>query len=161
MLSISACSDTPIVNVEEEKPDYKENVINANKYLIEREETSIKSYIERHGWMCTTMGCGVRIEETHKGEGQEINNDDTVTVCYSAEDLSGKTLYSDTTISYIAGRLEPTEGFDAAILTLRYGSEARMIVPSTAGYGVVGDGDAIGSRKAVVYHVKVKKQQKK
>ena len=152
-----ACSETPVIEIETDtKPDYTQNAINANRYLIEHEETAIGGYIDRRGWSVRQLACGARVHEYVAGQGSAIGNDDSVSVSYRVEDLAGNVLYDNRDESFLAGRMQPCEGLDAAILSLRHGSRAHVIVPSQAAFGAVGDGDAIPPRTPLMYTIDIK-----
>jgi len=56
--------------------------------------------------------------------------------------------------------MQPNRGLDAALMTLRQGSQARVILPSEQAFGVAGDGDRIKSRLVLIYDVTVEKVNK-
>lgn len=153
----SCGGEPPIINDDEPSvsSQIKNRSVNANRILIEHEETSINGYVERHQWPVKLLPCGARLHEYEVGKGSLVQNDDKVTIRYNVRTLSGKLLYRDTTDTFMAGRLQPNEGVDAAILSLRYGSKAHVVLPSSAAYGVVGDGDAIPPRTPVVYTLEI------
>ena len=155
MLCIS-CNNVPVV--ETSAPvgkDLTENLINANRYMVQGEETSIDAYASRRGWQMTALPCGARVMVTEEGKGKPVAYDETVIVSYRVETLGGDIIYDNVADTVVAGRLEPTRGLDAALLTMKHGGRARVIVPSELGYGVVGDGDRIGTRTVLVYDVRV------
>ena len=153
----AACRQTPVVELEDARVDsLKENLINANRHIAQSEETQIDAYIGRRGWNPVRLMGGARVEETSKGTGKPIGYEDTVAISYSVEAINGALIYSETDDTVVVGRLKPTRGLDAALQTLHYGSTARVILPSEQAYGVVGDGDRIGTRMVLVYLVKVK-----
>lgn len=158
----SCGGEPPIINDDEPSVSsrIKSRSVNANRILIEHEETSINGYVERHQWPVKLLPCGARLHEYETGQGSPVQNDDKVTIRYNVRALSGKLLYRDTTDTFIAGRLQPNEGIDAAVLSLRYGSKAHVVLPSSAAYGVVGDGDAIPPRTPVVYTLEICNPQK-
>ena len=156
-LTAVSCGDTPIIDTsQDQRPDYKKNAVKANRYLVEREETNINSYIERRGWDVVTLGCGARLHEYQKGVGAMIGNDDTVTMCFSVESLAGKKIYDDSVMTFIAGRLEPCEGVDVAVRELHRGSKAHVVLPSSVGFGVVGDHNRIPPRTPLVYNIEIR-----
>ena len=144
-----------MVNPTERKPDIAENLANANRYIIESEETQIKAYVQRHNLTVTQTQMGVRIDEYRPGNGNRLEWDESVTVEYSVEDLSGNTIYTAMRDTLTVGRRQPTAGLDAALLQLCHGSKAHVIVPSNEAYGMIGDGDRITNRKILVYNVSV------
>lgn len=156
-----SCNNTPVIEVES-KPgeEIKERLINANKYIASSERTQIEGYIARRGWVTTTLPCGAEMLEYERGDGSAIDYDDTVTILYTLQTLSGATIYSDEEQTVIAGRREVAAGVDEALKRLRAGSKAHIVVPSEAGYGVAGDGDRIPSRTVLVYDLHVKAVKK-
>ncbi|MBR1792416.1 MAG: FKBP-type peptidyl-prolyl cis-trans isomerase [Bacteroidales bacterium] len=157
VISIWGCGDPPIIETETDnvKSRFKESGINANRYLIEHEETNINAFVERRGWQVRLLPCGARIHEYVVGQGRRILNDDSVTIRCTVSTLSGIQIYCDTVQSFITGRLQPNEGLDAAILELHYGSRAHVLLPSHVAYGVIGDGNGIPPRTPLVYSLEV------
>lgn len=153
---VCGCNQVPVVETATAKNDsLGEHLINANRYIAGSEAKQIDGYVERRGWTPTTLIGGTRVWETVAGSGR-IELDDTVVVDYRLEAIDGQVFYSHATDTVVAGRMQPTRGLDAALLTLSHGSEATVIVPSEQGYGVMGDGDRVGRRMILVYKVKVK-----
>ncbi|MBQ0016833.1 MAG: FKBP-type peptidyl-prolyl cis-trans isomerase [Bacteroidales bacterium] len=154
----AACGEPPILNENNDanaNGNLKERMINANRYVIEHEETAINGYIERRQWAVSELSCGARLHLYKNGDGNTIQNDETIVVQYSVETLDGQTLYPSKQDTLIAGRLLPTEGLDAAILHMSHGSKAHVVVPSNVAYGVVGDQDRIPSRTPIVYDITI------
>ena len=90
-----------------------------------------------------------------EGRGNAVKPDETLIISYRVEAINGTVIYNNVLDTVVAGRLQPTRGLDAAILTLRHGSHARVILPSDEAYGVVGDGNRIGQRMVLVYDVRI------
>lgn len=145
----------PVINAPDGKPNINENLANANRYIVESEETQINAYVERRQWNVTQTQMGVRINEYHTGNGKKLEWEEQVVVEYSVGDLAGTTIYNATHDTLTVGRRQPTAGLDAALLQLHHGSKAHIIVPSNEAYGMIGDGDRIASRKILLYDVTV------
>ena len=153
MAFFTACKDrTPVI---EFTPDnstvVKENMINANRVVIQSESTQIDAYIERHGWQMKSLPCGALYRVTSDGKGYLIQRDDTVAVSYRLESLDGTPIYTCQTDTLVVGRQQVTVALDDLLQRLNYGSQAQMIAPSNSAYGVVGDGDRVTSRTVIVY----------
>lgn len=157
LLFMASCDNTPVINVPDKDTDnqLKERLINANKYIATSETAQIDAYVARRGWEMQTLTCGARWCEYAVGKGASINYEDSVTITYSVEALNGTTFYTHKTERLAVGRHQTTTGIDAALLKLHRGSKARIIVPSEAGFGVVGDGDRIPTRAVLVYDLTV------
>lgn len=161
-MAVAACNnDIPVIDTtQEQRPDYRKNAVQANRYLIEREETNINSYIERRGWQVRILDCGARLHEYSKGKGELIGNGDTVTMQFSVKTLSDKLLYCDSVMTFVVGKLEPCEGVDAAVRSLHRGGKAHVVLPSSVGFGVVGDHDRIPPRTPLVYDIEIRQNHR-
>ncbi|MBO4587562.1 MAG: FKBP-type peptidyl-prolyl cis-trans isomerase [Bacteroidales bacterium] len=156
VLAAGCHNDPPVIGAPDEKPSITENMANANRYIVESEETQINAYVERRQWKVSQTQTGVRINEYQPGEGKKLDWEETAVVEYSVSDLSGRTIYTGMCDTLTIGRRQPTAGLDAALLQLHHGSKAYVIVPSNEAYGMVGDGDRITNRKILIYDVRVK-----
>ena len=94
------------------------------------------------------------------GAGKLITNGDKVTYAYLVRTLRGDTLYFDRrdglrTIR--VGSAEDTQGLDEAMLALRCGAQATVIIIPEKAYGYVGDHRRIpqGRRLVLRYDVKI------
>lgn len=155
-LALAACNNTPVIEVEKQGEDpLKENLINANKYIAQSEETSIESYIQRRGWKMDHLVEGAYVWECEKGNGKALDYEDKATIRYSLQTITGKTIYKDVTEEVTVGKHQPTVGLDQALMHLHYGSKAKVILPSNLGYGVAGDGDLVPSRAILVYELEI------
>ena len=152
---VAACGDrTPIVEIETDNSTrYKENMINANRVVIQSEATQIEGYVQRRGMKTTPLPCGALYVEQAHGNGSNINPDDTVVVTYRLEALDGTPFYTRQTDTLVVGRRQVTVALDDLLQQLTYGSRAILIAPSNAAYGVVGDGDRVPSRTVIVYNI--------
>ena len=156
LVFLVGCHQTPVVEVEENSDNgLSERLITANKYIASSEQTQIDGYVSRRSWNCETLPCGARLVVQKSGMGSPIKNDDRVIVRYTLSTLNDKTLYADRTDTLVVGRHNATVALDEALLRMRHNSEAWLISPSEAGYGVAGDGDRIPSRTVLVYQLKV------
>ena len=155
-LVFTACHrEPPVVNAPDRKHDITENLANANRYIVESEETQINSFVERRQWRVRQTPTGVRIHEYERGNGPRLQFEGTALVEYSVSDLSGREIYTSTRDTLTVGRRQPTAGLDAALPMLCRGSKAHVIVPSNEAYGMVGDGDRIASRKILLYDITI------
>lgn len=152
----TGCREVPVVEQPtDNSAQMREIVINANRHVAHSEEQQIASYLERRSWQAAHLQGGVRVVETDRGTGRPIANDDTLDITYRLETLGGDVIYDSVSESVVAGRLKPTAGLDAALLTLHHRSQAWVVMPSEQGYGVAGDGDRIGTRTVLVYRLRI------
>ncbi len=156
--AFSSCNETPVIEVETQKNDpYKENMINANKYIEQSENTQIESYLSRRGWNMKQLHNGSYIEEYQMGNGAAIDYEDTIAITYTVSALNGSVFYNNVEETVVIGKHQPNVGLDCALQSLHRGSSARVILPSSLAYGVLGDNDRIPSRAVLVYDLKINK----
>ena len=156
LILTTGCREVPIVELEKDDGDsLKENMINANRYIMQGEDAQIDAYIQRRGWQMERLLGGARVMKTGEGGGKTLDYDETAVIEYSVETLGGNIIYEHVTDTVTIGRLEPTRGVDAALRTMSRGDKAIVILPSDQAYGVLGDGNRIGSRIVLVYKLKV------
>lgn len=157
-LLVCGCKDVPVVEVESQRGDtLKENMINANRYIAQGEEAQIDAYVQRRGWEMKRLTGGARVMVTaDKPAERTFDYEDVAELKYSIETIGGEMIYGDLCDTVVVGRLQPTRGVDAALRTLHTGASAIVILPSEQGYGVVGDGDRIGSRMILIYRLQTR-----
>ena len=157
MLLATGCREVPTYDVTPTaKEELQEKMIGANRLISKSEAQQIDAYLERRGWDKARIANGVWVAEYTNSEvplGAAIDYEDTVALRYRVETLGGEEIYAWSEDTVVCGRMKPTRGLDAALRTLHAGATARVIVPSEMAYGVVGDGDRIGSRTVLVYEV--------
>lgn len=157
-LLCAACGDNvPIIETDNSAEQLKENMINANRVVIQSENNQIDSYIQRHGWTLQTLPCGARYRIDRDGSGAPVRNDDTVAVTYRLETLDGTRLYSKQVDTLVVGRMQVTRALDDLLALMHYDAgsvDAVLIAPSNSAYGVTGDGDRVASRMVIVYKIK-------
>lgn len=155
-LLCTACGDNvPIIEVDNSGEQLKENMINANRVVIQSEKTQIESYVQRHGWSMQPLSCGACCSIANPGSGKAVLNDDTVAVTYRLEALDGTPFYTNQTDTLVVGRRQVTQALDDLLPLMRCGeTEAVLIAPSNCAYGVAGDGDRVPSRAVIVYMIK-------
>lgn len=152
-----ACRDVPVVDTGDNgaASQLREGMIAANQAAHEGERARIEGYLNRRGWQTVALAGGERLMVTRHGAGRRIESGDTVRVRYGVEAINGTVYYAPATDTLVAGRRKPTPGLDRALTALARGDRARLVVPSFEGYGVVGDGNRIGSREILVYDLEI------
>lgn len=152
---MTACGDrTPVIDLEPDNSSrYKENMINANRVVIQSETTQIEGYVKRRGLETKALPCGALYHEYVHGSGETINPDDTVAVTYRLEALDGTPFYTQQTDTLTVGRRQVTVALDELLQQLPCGSRAWLIAPSNTAYGVAGDGDRVPSRTVIIYNI--------
>lgn len=161
VMLLAACRDIPVVEPESQQGDpIKNNIINANRLISQSEAQQIDAYIARRSWQVQRLTGGICVMETaYEGPQQrrKLEYDDTVSLTYSVESIGGNIIYDQMCDTVVVGRMKPNRGIDAVLRTLSDGSSAVVILPSEQAFGVVGDGNRIGTRMVLIYRLKAKK----
>ena len=87
-----------------------------------------------------------------------IESGDVVSLEYEIRLLNGKMIYSsknDGIKTFLVGRGGVESGLEEAILKLRKNSVAILILPAHLAHGLLGDGNKVPARAALVYKLKV------
>ena len=119
----------------------KENVEKANRYLT-----------------MTETGTGLRYRIVKQGDTALIKTKDIVSMEYEVRLLDGEVIYSSKEFGpkvFVVGRGGVESGLEEALLHLHKGDVAEIILPSHLAFGLLGDGDRIPPKSALVYKVKI------
>lgn len=161
LISCSGCQDSK----PEKKPKLdnailKEKMIESNKHITRFENNQIENYIERRGWKdMKSLSAGLRLWEYEPGKGSSIQDEgDRVSLKYTLELINGVQVYSseaDGIKTFTTGKAEVEKGLEEAVLLLRKGSKAKIIIPSYLGFGFLGDGNKIPRQAVLIYDVEI------
>lgn len=156
VIACAACNNKkPVIAIEQDNSSLvKENMINANRVVIQSEYTQIESYVNRRGWKMSQLPSGALFMTYKQGQEGAIAPEDRLEVTYRLEGLDGTPIYTCQIDTLTVGKREVTVALDEMLQQLTYGSQAWLIAPSNSAYGVVGDGDRVQSRTVIIYNVK-------
>ena len=154
LMMLAACNRKPVIELEQENSALvKENMINANRVVIQSEGTQIESYVSRRGWTMQALPSGALYWEYAQGDGAQVAAQDNVEVTYRLEALDGTPIYTHQIDTLEVGKRQVTPALDDMLQQVRYGSKVWLIAPSNSAYGVVGDGDRVQPRTVIIYNV--------
>lgn len=137
---------------------FKKPLVEANKDLVELEEIDIENYIKRYKWNMTETGSGLRYFIYENGNGTRVSKNKVIQLHYQTKLLTGKVCYSSDSLGikeFLVGRGGVESGLEEAVLHLREGDRAKIILPSHLAFGLVGDDNCIPRKAVVVYDLKV------
>ena len=140
----------------------KENLEKVNKYLMLQEKQLINEYIGSRNIQFVETGTGLRYCIVNQGDGELVKKGNIIALDYEVRLLNGDMLYSSDTKGlkvFVVGHGGVESGLEEAVLHLRKGDEAEIIIPSHLAYGLLGDGDMIPPKATIVYKVKVIENQ--
>jgi FKBP-type peptidyl-prolyl cis-trans isomerase len=138
------------------KSKLKDNLVEMNKLLAEKEDKDILLYIKKNNLDVKKSPLYFWYQIEEKGDGAPIKTGNKVHIMFNLSLLDGTVCYTpkykgsqDLTI----GHVDIIKGLDEALLLLHDGGKAKFIIPSTMAFGIVGDEDRVGSKKTVVYDI--------
>ena len=154
------CSRHPQQPKKQEHPkvSQEESLIKANRYLVKTENEEIDNYIARHGWNMKKTPSGLRYMIYQKGSGPLARKGQVAILNYRLMLITGDVLYSsDSTgpLAFEIGHGGVESGLEEALLLLRKGDKARVIIPSHLGHGLLGDQKKIPPRSTVIYDLEI------
>src|SRR6056297_1450806 len=119
--------DYPVVVKKDQRSD--NNLDDVNKFLVEKDNERIRSFVERRGWQMRKTGSGLWYQIISDKTGKKINEGDKVKIDYEIRLLDGTLCYtSDSTglKEFIVGRQETMVGLQEGIKLLSIGDKARF-----------------------------------
>ncbi len=158
LLALLACTNEEPEKVISMK-DVKEDLMDANRILRQKESDAIDAKVRNLGWAMTTTGTGLRYLFVEKGTGDSAVLGSTATMKYRISLLeTGDICYSsDSTgpIDFVIGRDYVETGLHEAIQLMRVGDKAIFILPSHLAHGLLGDWEKIPPLAPVVYQIEL------
>lgn len=141
-----------------------EHLTDVNRKMVVSESKVIDEFISRHQFHMTMTGTGLRYEINSFGKGKEVPKlHDRVTISYREFLLNGKLIYHTDSINnstFGLGEGMETNGIEEALLIMKEGDQARIIVPSHLAFGLTGDGNKIYPGTPLYYEVSLLKIDK-
>lgn len=135
-----------------------EDLISANRYLVEKDASIIKDYVERNKLQMQETNTGLWYQIDKVGEGDFAVKGNVVKIAYDVSLLDGTTCYSSDSLGFKSFRIGQggvESGLEEGILLLQKGSKATFIMPPHRAHGLVGDDDKIPGRSILLYKVEV------
>lgn len=136
----------------------KKSLLKVNRYLVNSENKDIENYINRHGLDVTKTGSGLCYQITKEGDGVKAETGKIVALDYKVKLITGDVIYSsdnDGPLVFKIGRGGVESGLEEAILHMKMGDEAIIIIPSHLGHGLLGDSEKIPQRSTIIYEIRI------
>jgi FKBP-type peptidyl-prolyl cis-trans isomerase len=142
----------------ESKQSAAESLVKVNKYLVKSEDEEIDNYVRRHGWKMTKTGSGLRYEVYENGSGPLVQKGQVIEMEYVVSLITGDIVYSSKgkgKKGFVVGHGGVEAGLEEAVLLLRKGDKAHIILPSHLAFGLLGDQKRIPSRSTLIYDLEI------
>jgi FKBP-type peptidyl-prolyl cis-trans isomerase FkpA len=137
----------------------KEDMMKANRALMEKESAEIDAYIaNRKDWHMTMSGTGLRYEVYQPGKGDTVKPGQFVKVNYRILLLDGTVCYTsekDGAKEFKVEQDNVESGLHEGIQHMNPGSKARFVLPAHLAHGLTGDNDKIPPLSTVIYEVEL------
>ncbi|MCQ2374914.1 MAG: FKBP-type peptidyl-prolyl cis-trans isomerase [Salinivirgaceae bacterium] len=150
----AACSS----NSTKRQPVTDEMLVNINRTLVDMDQERIESYAERHNWDMKVSPTGMWYQIYEHGNGDSVRVGKVVTLNYKLSLLNGKECYSSDSLGskvFRVGQGGVETGLEEAVLLMRVGDKARLIMPAFMAHGLIGDGNKIPARATIVYETEI------
>lgn len=154
LLSSSQCRQPVPAEKKENDTSYRESLLKANQEAVRIENEQIDDYIRRHRLDMTETETGIRYQIYKPGIGAKAKTGFTVKLDYTLTLLTGDTVYTaakDGPLTFEIGKGQVITGLEEAILLLRVGDRAKIIIPSHLAFGLIGDQKKILHKASLVY----------
>ena len=145
--------------LQKHKSNLDESLVNANIKTVRTEETQIADFIARYKWNMTRTGTGLQYQVyKHGNGGNNITDGDYVVIKYSTRLINGVEIYNSNELGvkeFIAGRGTVESGLEEALLFMKQGDKAHIVIPSYLAHGLAGDGDKIPPKATIIYDIEI------
>jgi FKBP-type peptidyl-prolyl cis-trans isomerase len=161
LILLSACNSS---NQKEENKSFnkekvKQQFIKANQQVVVKENDEMDYYQRSHKMPFVRTSSGVRYYIYKPSlKGDSIKNDDVITINYTVSLLDGTECYSskkDGPKEFVVGMENIEDGLHKAVLYLKSGDKALVLIPSHLAHGLLGDSKKIPPQSPIIYDVEV------
>ncbi len=136
-----------------------EELMEQSETLAKKEEEDLQEYLEEKKIETKPLESGLIYVEIEKGEGEPVEQGNTVSVHYEGRLLDGTVFDSSERagepIEFIAGHGQVISGWDEGITLMNEGGAAKLIIPSFLAYGQQGVQNIIPPFSTLVFDVEV------
>ena len=142
----------------ERKRDLSNNLKRVNKFLSEKDQERIQSFVERRDWDMQTTGSGLWYMIYHRGNGVPVESGMFVKLNYEIRLLDGTLRYSSDSSGakvFQVDRGDEPRGLHEAMKYFSEGDRGRLIIPPHLAHGLIGDGERIPARAILFYDITV------
>lgn len=151
-------ADTDTGRVCDSHKQLEEQLLKANKLVVQSEDQQISDLVNRYGWDMTTTGTGLRIQIVESPGGTKIQCGSKISMDYNVRLIDGTEVYNSQKHgikTFVVGKGEVVAGLEEAMLMLRNHDKARLVIPSFLGHGIAGDGDKIPTKATMIYQLEI------
>ncbi len=153
---------------EQEKPEnnqiynhtkIKQQFIKANQQVVVKESDEMDYYQKSHHMAFVKTKDGIRyFVYKPSAKGDSIKNDQIIKMNYTVSLLDGTECYSSKTTGpkeFKVGNEDIEDGIHKAVLYLKNGDKALILIPSHLAHGLLGDSKKIPPQSPIIYDIEI------
>jgi len=137
----------------------KQQFVKANQQLVVKENDEMDYYQKSHQMPFSKTKSGIRYFVYKPSvKGDSIKNGDIVTIDYTISLLDGTECYSsknDGVKKITVGMEDVENGLHKALIYLKSGDKARILIPSYLAHGLLGDTKKIPPQSPIMYDINI------
>ncbi len=137
----------------------KNQFIKANKQIIQKESDEMDYYAKAHQMAFINTSSGIRYyvyKASAKGDSVKSGNE--ITMSYKVSLMDGTECYSSKTDgnkTFKVGQEDIESGIHRAVLFLKHGDKALILIPSYLAHGLLGDLKKIPPQMPIIYDIEI------
>lgn len=160
LLGLISCGESDEKKPQPQPVDWDTNKSSDfNRGLSDKEADDIQLFLEmRPHWKMTKTGSGLQYWIYTEGDGVVPEPGDVAEIEYEISLLNGELCYKTEEDEYEEVRVDHSDiesGIQEALKLLQVGDEAKLVIPSHLGQGLLGDFDKIPPLKSLVVDIKL------
>jgi FKBP-type peptidyl-prolyl cis-trans isomerase len=156
---LTGSCNAPVQNREPGRDNpFSDPLVEANRYMLERNRDRIIAFIERAGWNMKETPTGLWYAILERGEGRKPLEGYRVVYTYSIRLLDGTFCYAADTSSpksIVLGKGNIESGIEEGLGMMSEGDSARFIIPPYLAHGNFGDRERIPGSAILLVDVRL------
>jgi FKBP-type peptidyl-prolyl cis-trans isomerase FkpA len=141
------------------KQKVKDQFVKANQQVVIKESDEMDYYQKSHDMPFVKTNSGIRYYVySPSAKGDSIKTDDIIKINYKVSLLNGTECYSSKTDGpkeFVVGMENIEDGLHKAVLYLKSGDKAKILIPSHLAHGLLGDSKKIPPMSPIIYDIEI------
>jgi FKBP-type peptidyl-prolyl cis-trans isomerase FkpA len=157
-LCLVSCSQKPKRLSLHEKNQAKEQMVKANKGLVDIDQQRIEEFAKRHNLQMKVTETGMWYYIQTNESNEKATTGKIAHLKYQVSLLDGTVCYSSDSVgdmNFKIGQGGVESGLEEAVLMLKVGEKGIFIMPPHLAYGLLGDEKKIPPRSIIVYNAEL------